>query len=138
MTTQVDDVRLGRDHVGDMMSTPVLTVETGETLWDAWQLMFVSGLRHLIVVDAHGATVGVISDRMIITSLPTDATELVSRRIGDVITESPHLGVAPAARPSEAAEQMIAFGVEAVPVIDANQRLVGMVTEADLVRWIVQ
>lgn len=138
MTTQVDGVRLSRTHVVDMMSAPVLTVETGETLWDAWQLMFVSGLRHLVVVDEHGATVGVISDRMIVTSLPTDATELGARRISDVISASPHLRIEPGARPAEAAERMVAFGVEAVPVIDANQRLVGMVTEADLVRWIVQ
>ena len=138
MTTQVDGVRMDRTHVGDMMSTPVLTVETGETLWDAWQLMFVSGLRHLVVVDEHGMCVGVISDRMIVTALPTDPDELGSRRIGEVIANSPQLRVEPAAFPREAAEAMVEFGVEAVPVIDTHERLVGLVTEADLVRWLVQ
>lgn len=138
MTTQVDGIRLSGTHVVDMMSTPVLTVETGETLWDAWQLMFVSGLRHLVVVDEHGATIGVISDRMIVTSLPTDPAELSGRRIGDAITASPHLRVDPAACPSTAAETMVAYGVEAVPVVDPHQRLVGLVTESDLVRWLVQ
>lgn len=138
MTTQVDGIRLSGTHVVDMMSTPVLTVETDETLWDAWQLMFVSGLRHLVVVDEHGATVGVISDRMIITSLPTDPAELGGRRIGDAITASPHLRVDPTACPSTAAETMVAYGVEAVPVVDPHQRLVGLVTETDLVRWLVQ
>ena len=137
MTTQLDGLHPAGSHVVDMMSSPVLTVETGETLWDAWQLMFVSGLRHLVVVDEHGSCVGVISDRVIITTLPTDPEELGARRIGDVIDASPHLRVAPAASPAAAAEAMVAFGVEAVPVIDANQRLVGMVTEADLVRWLV-
>ena len=39
--------------VADVMSRPVLTVEVDETLWDAWQLLFVSGLRHLVVLDAN-------------------------------------------------------------------------------------
>ena len=138
MTTQVDGARMARAHVGDMMSSPVLTVETGETLWDAWQLMFVSGLRHLVVVDDQGMCVGVISDRMIVTALPTDPDELGSRRICDLITASPDLRVEPAANPHAAAEAMVAFGAEAVPVIDTHERLVGIVTEADLVRWIVQ
>ena len=124
--------------VSDLMSRPVLTVEVGETLWDAWQLMFVSGLRHLVVVDEHGATMGVISDRMIVTSLPTDPAELGAHRIGDAIAASPHLRVDPTACPSTAAETMVAFGVEAVPVVDPHQRLVGLVTESDLVRWLVQ
>lgn len=138
MTTQVDGVRMARAHVGDIMSSPVLTVETGETLWDAWQLMFVSGLRHLVVVDEQGMCVGVISDRMIVTALPTDADDLGARRICDLITASPDLRVEPAANPHAAAEAMVAFGAEAVPVIDTRDRLVGIVTEADLVRWLVQ
>ena len=39
--------------VADVMSRPVLTVEVGESLWDAWQLLFVSGLRHLVVIDGN-------------------------------------------------------------------------------------
>ena len=39
------------------MSKPVLTVEIDASLWDAWQLLFVSGLRHLVVLDTDG-TVG--------------------------------------------------------------------------------
>ena len=38
-------------RVDEIMSAPVLTVEADATLWDAWQLLFVSGLRHLVVLD---------------------------------------------------------------------------------------
>mgnify|MGYP002682769885 CR=1 FL=1 len=40
--------------IGDVMSNPVRTVEIGESLWDAWQLLFVSGLRHLVVLNEDG------------------------------------------------------------------------------------
>jgi len=67
--------------VGDIMSRPVLTVEVGESLWDAWQLLFVSGLRHLVVLDPDGASLGVLSDRNILAEVPATADHL-SAQIG--------------------------------------------------------
>ena len=103
-----------------------------------------TGTNLQAVIDACAAgtinaqVVGVISDRVIITTLPTDPEELGARRIGDVIDASPHLRVAPAASPAAAAEAMVAFGVEAVPVIDAAGRMAGIVTESDVIRWLAR
>ena len=56
--------------IGEIMSKPVLTVEIGESLWDAWQLLFVSGLRHLVVLDDNGICIGILSDRNILADVP--------------------------------------------------------------------
>ena len=118
------------------MSQPVLTVETDETLWDAWQLLFVSGLRHLVVIDRFGQTVGVLSDRNILAEVPATAEHLSGKRVSDVLARVPVVVIGPHADPREAAAVMARATSEAVPVIDEDGRLVGIVTESDLVRWL--
>lgn len=122
--------------VRDIMSQPVLTVEVDETLWDAWQLLFVSGLRHLVVIDKLGQTVGVLSDRNILAEVPATADHLSSRLVSDVLARVPMISIRPEAEPREAAAMMARSTSEAVPVHDPDGRLVGIVTESDLVRWL--
>ena len=122
--------------VRDIMSQPVLTVETDETLWDAWQLLFVSGLRHLVVIDQLGQCVGVLSDRNILAEVPATAEHLSARLVADVMARVPTATIDPSADPREAAAVMARATSEAVPVIEPDGRLVGIVTESDLVRWL--
>lgn len=122
--------------VRDIMSNPVLTVEIDETLWDAWQLLFVSGLRHLVVIDKSGTCVGVLSDRNILAEVPATADHLSGRRVVDVLARVPVVSIAPDANPREAAHVMSHAMTEAVPVVEDDGRLVGVVTESDLVRWL--
>lgn len=122
----------------DVMSQPVLTVEVHESLWDAWQLLFVSGLRHLVVRDTDGSCVGVLSDRSILAEVPATAEHLQTRRVGDVLARVPVLQVPRETHPRQIAALMVEHAAEAVPVIDAEGRLVGIVTESDLVRWMAR
>jgi acetoin utilization protein AcuB len=120
------------------MSTPVLTVEADASLWDAWQLLFVSGLRHLVVLETDGSSLGVISDRNVLAEVPATPEHLQARSVRDVMSRLPHLRVLPADHPTLAAALMTEHSVEAVPVMDDADRLVGIVSESDLVRWLVQ
>jgi len=122
--------------VRDLMSQPVLTVEVDETLWDAWQLLFVSGLRHLVVIDKLGHSVGVLSDRNILAEVPATAEHLSAKHVADVLARVPVACITPEADPREAASVMAHSTTEAVPVVDANGKLIGIVTESDLVRWL--
>jgi CBS domain-containing protein len=141
MTTSIsaraaDDHALPPTLVGELMSAPVLTVELGESLWDAWQLLFVSGLRHLVVINDEGGTVGVISDRALLSDLPFTPEHMSRRLVGDVLARVPVASIGPDATPGEAARVMRTHATEALPVIDANERLVGIISSTDLVRWL--
>ena len=124
--------------VADIMSRPVLTVEVDETLWDAWQLLFVSGLRHLVVLDRDGSSMGVLSDRNVLAEVPATAEYLGRRRVSEVLAQVPSAFTLPTASPLDVAEVMAANAVEAVPVVDDAGRLVGIVTEFDIVRWVAR
>lgn len=123
--------------LGDVMSAPVLAIEVGGSLWDAWQMLFVSGLRHIAVVDPDGAFAGILSDRMILANAPLTAESLGARTVGDLMSPMPSVRLTPAASPVEAARVMAERSLEAVAVIDDRNRLVGIVTETDLVRWLL-
>jgi CBS domain-containing protein len=121
--------------IAEVMSKPVLTVEIGESLWDAWQLLFVSGLRHLVVLDDDGSCIGILSDRNILSDVPLTLEHLAERSVRDIIARVPLATTRPDAAPREAAMVMRTQAIEALPVIDGG-RLVGIVTESDIVRWV--
>jgi CBS domain-containing protein len=123
-----------RASVSQAMSRPVLTIDVTESLWDAWQLLSVSGLRHLVVVD-DGHCLGVISDRMILTDIPLAEDRMRARGVGDLISGAPVRSVLDTAPLADVARTMARYSAEAVPVLDALGRLVGIVTGSDLVRW---
>lgn len=121
-------------HVADAMSRPVLTVEADESLWDAWLLLSVSGLRHLVVVD-DGRCLGVLSDRMVLTDLPVSEERFRARRVGALVASATLRAVRDDVGLAEVARTMAHHSTEAVPVLDEQGRPVGIVTGSDLVRW---
>jgi len=125
-------------HIADIMSNPVLTVEVTESLWDAWQLLFVSGLRHLVVINEDGACLGVLSDRNILAEVPATSENLGKRQVREVLAMVPLVSASPMQSPLVAARIMADNAIEAVPVLDDRNRLVGIVTEFDIVRWLVR
>ncbi len=123
-------------RVADIMSRPVLTIESGETLHDAWQLMFVSGLRHLVVLDDDGVPVGVLSDRAVLSDAPSRGDRLEAIVVRDVIDRIPRASITSGSTATQAAHEMSHHHVEALPVTEEDGRLVGIITESDVVRWV--
>lgn len=123
--------------LGDLMSAPVLTIEVGESLWDAWQMLFVSGLRHIAVTDADGNFVGILGDRMILANSMQTSEVLRSRTVGNLLSTIPSAYLTHEASPVDAARLMSERSLEAIAVLDSRSRLVGIVTETDLVRWLL-
>ncbi len=79
-----------------------------------------------------------LSDRSILAEVPATADHLSRRRVGDVLAMVPPVSVLPDDEPLTAARLMVSNTVEAVPVLDHAGRLLGIVTESDIVRWLVR
>ncbi|MBM3669910.1 MAG: CBS domain-containing protein [Actinobacteria bacterium] len=118
------------------MSRPVLTNETGETLGDAWQLMFVSGLRHLVVLDDDGVPFGVLSDRAVLAGSPSTIDHWGNLLVRDVLARVPRGSIRPDSTAQQAVHEMSHRAVEALPVTEEGGKLVGILTESDVVRWV--
>jgi CBS domain-containing membrane protein len=144
--------RLSELRCEDIMTRDVLTVEYGTDLEDAWQLMRGRRIKALPVVDRHKRIIGIISlaDFMRHADVDRSGGELRERlqhlvkRSGTSHTTKPEavgqimcaqVRVVSANR--SVAELMPLFsedGHHHIPVIGADNRLVGIITQSDFVR----
>jgi CBS domain-containing membrane protein len=113
-------------HVGDLMSTALVTIRSNESIQEAHAEMAIGVFRHLPVVDDRGHLVGMLSDRDILSALhgrkPRNVAEVMSR---DVITTRVNT---PA---YSAAQTMLDNKIGSLPVLDSSGALVGIVTQTD-------
>jgi CBS domain-containing protein len=114
----------------DVMSTPVVTVSVQETVWDAWSVLYRSGLRHLVVLDGNRC-VGVIDDRRIALEWPLGPSRDLARRVGHMLTGRVRC-VLRDTPVSELARIMLRDRIDVVPVVTPSGDVIGLVSASDL------
>ena len=135
----------GEMSVADLMTSDVVTLTEDETLAHAQRCMARGRIRHLPVVR-EGQLVGLITHRdllaasfSIFAEVETseqrrvfDTVRVVEAMHRDVVTVSADLSV------SKAARILLENKYGCLPVVDEEQQLQGIVTEADFLRLTVQ
>ncbi len=114
-----------------IMSKHPETVEPGDTLAKASQMMEVGGFRRLAVVK-DGAVVGMLTER----DVRQHRGHLDATRVNAAMSE-PVLSVTPHTTVQEAVRMMLKRKVGGMPVIDKGN-LVGMVTTTDMLQALLQ
>lgn len=131
-------------RVNALMSHIVISVPPETPVLEARALMVKEGIRHLLVVET-GTLLGMVTDRDIRLNLPSPATSLnvweinhllARLTVGTVMTRSV-IVVDPERDAREAARIMIDHKIGALPVLE-GARLVGIVTETDLLRALAE
>ena len=111
----------------DLMTTPVHTTTMGTSADDAWELMRMKRVHHLVVVDGK-AIAGVLSDRDI--GGRHGASVRKGRTVSDLMTE-PVVTVTPTTTVRQAANLLRGRSIGCLVVADKG-RVAGIVTTADL------
>lgn len=138
-------------YVRDIMQHDVITIRPEALVADAGQQMETSNVRRLVVVDAAGCVVGIVTDadvheaevanRVLNDYEPGAEEEWLT--VGDVMTREVIM-TEPDATVGQLAAKLIQHKVGGVPVVEPDPsnpcglRLVGVVTETDLFRVIVE
>jgi CBS domain-containing protein len=118
--------------VGEYCSRPVQTAVATETLREAARRMEQQGVGCLVVADGD-SVVGMITDRDIALAVLHDGRDPDESRVKEVMTTKP--AVIHGRRPlSVAAALMRRHGVRRIPVVDAEDRLVGVISLGDVFR----
>ncbi len=132
-------------RVRDLMTPNVVTVQPGDPIATAHELMLDNRFRHLVVVDGDGDLVGLLTHRDLLrfalierTDLPLSLQRGVLKRIrveeamtSEVETVDPDQGL------QEAASVMFDNKYGCLPVTEGS-RVVGILTEADFVRFFLR
>ena len=105
------------------MSEKLTTVSPDDLAIDLRSKMKKSKLRHLLVCDATGKLVGIISDRDICKSCEGTASDIMTVNPVTVTTTTPI---------SPAVTQMIDLRISCLPVLNETGQLVAVLTSTDL------
>jgi CBS domain-containing protein len=117
-------------RVAHVMTTRLVTVRPDESLVSAWELMARGDIHHLpVVVD--GRCLAVIDDRIVAGALANPLAR-PRRCVADVMPARVHCVVA-GTSVRRVAEMMRDERATAVPVVDEHMRLLGLVTDRDVV-----
>jgi CBS domain-containing protein len=116
----------------EIMSRPVVTVPPTASVWTAWSLMLRTGLRHLVVVRGDSCC-GVLTDRTLFAQWFEGPRAMRRRQVGALVG-SAVTRVLPGTDLQTIARAMVGNDADAVPVVDADGRLIGIVTARDLLR----
>ncbi|MDI9616042.1 MAG: CBS domain-containing protein [Methanothrix sp.] len=118
-------------RVREIMSRPVLTVDADMDVLDAASRMISANVGSLIVVR-EGKPIGIITERDLVKKVVARAEDPRRVRVGDVMN-SPLIKIHPDASLRDAAELMLKSGVKRLPVISNDGKLLGIITDTDLV-----
>jgi CBS domain-containing protein len=131
-------------NVKDWMTSPVITVPPNTPINAAHQLMQEKGVRRLVVADGT-KLLGLVTKGDIREAKPSDATTLsiwelnylLAQLTVDKVMTRKVLTVRPEDPISKAAQLMLENKVSGLPVVDHEERLVGILTESDIFRMLI-
>jgi len=124
-------------NTGKLCRTTAVTVERGEELVKAAQLMREKHIGYLVVVASDAADglqrpVGVLTDRDIVVTVVAREVDPRTLRAGDVMTQSPSVAVD--SDPLEKSlREMRRMGVRRLPVVGRRGELVGVLSLDDVI-----
>lgn len=132
--------------VQNHMTAPAITVKADIPFLDALQVMQEHHFRRLPVVDEAGKLIGIVAERDLLYASPSPATSLsvweqtylLSKiKVRKLMTEEV-ITTTPDTTIEDAAHLMVVKRVGGLPVVDKENRPVGMITETDIFKTLVQ
>lgn len=120
-------------EVGAWMTRDVETIEPQELLSVADEKMRRRGCRHLAVVDAAGVLLGVLSDHDLREHHGYfDTTKVTGAMVEPPVTVTPETTI------EAAGELLLERRIGCLPVLGADEKMIGMVTTTDLLRALLE
>ncbi len=146
---------MGREmHVEDVMTKDVLSVKKFESIVRVANILSEKNISGLPVVDNDNKVVGIITqaDILSIVGVSKDHTlkdlmkymlgeKLPERKMGDIVGDimtTPVATIRPAANIAAAVQQMEEKKIRRLCVVDEKNRLIGLITRADILRAVIK
>ncbi|WP_027015013.1 HPP family protein [Comamonas composti] len=138
---------LGDLHCAAVMSKPVFAVEPKVTLKDAWALMRSEQVKALPVIGPEHQVIGIVTHADFVRNAKLDTHEGLGQRLKNLVTGKGKTAQSVADIMSETVQtahtgqpviELVPLfssgGHHHLPVLDAQNKLVGIITQTDLIR----
>lgn len=123
--------------VGELMTSPVVSLERELTLFLADWVMREKHIRHLPVVDDQRRVVGLVSHRTILAAKHSESDSGLGLPVADIMVPNP-VAISRQNSAADAARFMVENQIGCALIVDEEDRLEGIVTESDFVELAAQ
>ncbi len=113
-------------RIRDIMTRRVITAHPDESIEEVARKLIEEEINHVPVVDEEGRIVGIVTSWDIAAAVAEGKKRLREIMTEDVVTIRPHETV------NEALERMDRHNISCLPVVDEENRVVGIVTRTDI------
>jgi IMP dehydrogenase len=127
ITRQADHVRSVKRSESGMIQDPI-TLSPDATVGEAQQLMKQHSIGGIPITDSHGILVGILTNR----DLRFEAHG--ERKVTELMTAAPLITVPMGTTLEQAKKILQKHRIEKLPVVDANQKLTGLITYKDVMK----
>ena len=117
-------------RVKDVMNTEIFVLHEADEIIQASKFMKKERIRNLPVVDEHNKLIGLVTLRELVDALTDSQKDLT---IGDIMIREVK-AIGPDTPLKGAIEVMLINKFGSMPIVDSNRKLLGMVTELDLLK----
>jgi CBS domain-containing protein len=118
-----------------LMTSPVMTCSPHDDVNDVAQLFWDTNCGSLPVVDESGVLLGMLTDRDICMAAYTQG-----RRLPDISVASAMSARVYTASPDDSLQRVLEIMADSqvhhVPIVDADRRVVGIISLTDVARWV--
>jgi len=121
-------------HLSEIMTTKVVTLDITERVEEALRLMVKFDIGSVVVTDKQ-KPVGIVTERDI-TRAALRGDSLLKLPVRSLMSR-PLQTVDPNMETQTVLETMLKLGVRRLPIVD-GEKLMGIVTEKDLMRWVLR
>ena len=134
-----DAVKITRDrepilHAYSIMKSPVLTLDPGLKITEAWNLFQKKGVSHMPVLSNEKKIIGIVSDRDILRSLAdnNDKTDISTEKIVSGIMTKKVITAGRLTDIRRIAKAMFEQHIGTMPIVDDAEQLLGIITRSDI------
>jgi len=127
----------------EIMASPAVTLPVTASLSQAWAIVHSKRFRHIPILGADDAVVGILSDRDLFRGtmelVLAGATGSIKEAEGSIknLVSHPVLVASPVAELRAMARVLLEERIGALPIVSEAEGLVGMVTRSDILRVLV-
>ncbi|MGD9554441.1 MAG: HPP family protein [Arcobacteraceae bacterium] len=127
-------------HVKDIMSKEVITIDMNASLKEAYALLKEEGIGQIPITSYGKKIVGLLSQKFILNLLMEDLENyenILNKKIEDLFLPD-MITTDPISDIRRVAKVMVDFKLEAIPVVDEEDILLGIISKTDLIKAISQ
>jgi len=127
-------------HVKDIMSKEVITIDVNARLEEAYALLKEEGIGQIPITSYGKKIVGLLTQKFILNLLMEDLENhesVLNKKVEDLFLPD-MITTDPISDIRRVAKVMVDFKLEAIPVVDEEDILLGIISKTDLIKAISQ